>query len=78
MIYYCKIIFDMIRLNCKNGEWVHNEEKIIFSEEVREKTSKEDHDEAMKNLKYDNQQKTDKLIEILTTPKQSTSFIAKK
>ena len=43
---------------------------FIRSEDEKEAFAQEDHIEAMKNLKYDSQQKFDRLREILTTPKQ--------
>ncbi len=45
-------------------------EERVKSNEEREKQNIEDHDDLVKNLKYDNNQKAEKLKEILTTPKQ--------
>jgi len=42
----------------------------LFSDEEQIKTAMDDHDDMVKTLKNDNNQKTDKIREILTTPKQ--------
>lgn len=45
-------------------------EDRIKSNDEKEKQNSEDHEDLVKNLKYDNNQKAEKLKEILTTPKQ--------
>ena len=45
-------------------------EETIKNDDEHEKVSLEDHEDLVKNLKYDNNQKAEKLKEILTTPKQ--------
>lgn len=42
----------------------------IFRNDERERQNAEDHEDLVKNLKYDNNLKAEKLKEILTTPKQ--------
>ena len=43
---------------------------FIFSDEEMMKQAIDDHEDMVKSIKADNNQKTDKIKEILTTPKQ--------
>ncbi len=44
--------------------------KIIYRHEKQQQEKAEDHDDLVKNLKYEMGVKSEKLKEILTTPKQ--------
>ena len=65
MYIYCLIIF-----NWWTKEKEREIEETIKNDDEHEKVSLEDHEDLVKNLKYDNNQKAEKLKEILTTPKQ--------
>ena len=45
---------------------------IYYSDEEQEKIATEDHEDLVRNLKFENSQKLEKLKVHLTTPKQIT------